>query len=181
MVRLYPHFMERGRYPSYHSTSVLGQIYDEVKFQQQSETAPPIEILPLECFTEVAVSEEDKYRWECLYQEYLKESSALCKVDNKELKNIKFRALFQKYKWILYDAEEFEESQRSRPDLFDEACAIYQVVYRHATRGNEVSKCGFAWKVAGRALCQFYVLKHGGDTALCSFPVLEDAFKKNSA
>ncbi|RLM92045.1 putative RNA-dependent RNA polymerase 3 [Panicum miliaceum] len=44
---------------------------------------------------------------------------------------------------------------------------------------NEASKCGFAWKVAGRALCQLYRLKHSGDTVLCSFSVLEGAFKKN--
>jgi RNA-dependent RNA polymerase len=78
----------------------------------------------------------------------------------------------------LYDAEEFELSQRSRPELFQEACAIYQVVYQLVMGRDEVSKCGFVWKVAGRALCQFYALKHGEDTALCSFPVLEDAFKR---
>lgn len=82
---------------------------------------------------------------------------------------------------ILYDAEEFEESQRSQPELFQEACAIYQVVYQRAIPGDEVSKCGFVWKVAGRALCQLYALKRGGDTALCSFPVLEDALKRYRA
>lgn len=82
---------------------------------------------------------------------------------------------------MLYKAEEFEYSPRERFDLFNEACAVYQVVYEHAVPRNEVSKCGFAWKVAGRALCQLYTLKHGGDTVLCSFSVLEGAFKKNRA
>ena len=41
MVELHPHFMEReGPIPPYHSTSVLGKIYDEAK-SQQSETVQP--------------------------------------------------------------------------------------------------------------------------------------------
>jgi len=63
---------------------------------------------------------------------------------------------------ILYKAEEFEESPRRHSDLFKEACAVYQVVYEHAMFRNEVSMCGFAWKVAGRALCELYMLKRGG-------------------
>ena len=39
MVKQYPHFMER--YPDYHSASVLGKIYDEVK-SQESEAGPSI-------------------------------------------------------------------------------------------------------------------------------------------
>ncbi|TVU03265.1 hypothetical protein EJB05_51208, partial [Eragrostis curvula] len=137
MVKLYPHFMERDHYASYHSTS------DEVKLQE-AETISPITIVPLECFTEELVPDECKRRWWCLYQEYSRESSPLCKVDDKTIKNIKFRALYQKYKRILYDAEEFEESPRSRPELFTEACAIYQVVHKLAMPRNKISKCGFA-------------------------------------
>ena len=81
----------------------------------------------------------------------------------------------------LYHAEEFEESPRSRSDLFNEACAVYQVVYEHALPRNEVGKCGFAWKVAGRALCQLYARQRGGDTVLCSLPVVADALRKNRA
>ncbi|CAL4978427.1 unnamed protein product [Urochloa decumbens] len=178
MVKQYPHFMERGRHLPYHSASVLGKIYDEVT-SQESEAGPSFKIVPLPCFTEVAVSEDYKRRWTALYQEYLRESSKLCKLENKAEKNIKFRELYQEYKWDLYRAEEFEYSPRERFDLFNEACAVYQVVYEHAMPTNEVSKCGFAWKVAGRALCQLYTLKHAGDTVLCSFSVLEGALKKN--
>ena len=39
MVKQYPHLMER--YPDYHSASVLGKIYDEVK-SQESEADPSI-------------------------------------------------------------------------------------------------------------------------------------------
>jgi RNA-dependent RNA polymerase len=76
---------------------------------------------------------------------------------------------------ILYEAEEFETSLRSRSDLFNDACAIYQVVYEHAMPRNEVGKCGFAWKVAGHALCELYALKHGGERVTCLRSVLEDA------
>jgi len=176
MVKQYPHFMER--YPDYHSASVLGKIYDEVK-SQESEADPSIKIVPLQCFTEVAVSEDYKRRWTSLYQEYLRESSKLCKLEDKAERNINFHELYQEYKWVLYKVEEFEYSLRERFDLFNEAYAVYQVVYEHATSCNQVSKCGFAWKVAGRALCQLYTLKHSGDTVLCSFSVLEGAFKKN--
>jgi len=39
MVKEYPHFLEQKR--SYHSTSLLGKIYDQSKLHQ-SETVPPI-------------------------------------------------------------------------------------------------------------------------------------------
>ena len=53
------------------------------------------------------------------------------------------------------------------------------MVYEHAMPRNEVSKCGFAWKVAGRVLCELYLLKHGGERVTCLRSVLENAFKKN--
>ena len=40
MVKKYPHFLERE--PSYNSISVLGNIYDLAKSQQESEIVPPI-------------------------------------------------------------------------------------------------------------------------------------------
>ncbi|KAL6627250.1 hypothetical protein ACP70R_030976 [Stipagrostis hirtigluma subsp. patula] len=179
IVKQYPHFMEREH--SYQSTSVLGKIYDEAK-SQQSEAVPPISIVPLKCFTEVAVSECYKRRWKHLYRnEYLQESSSLCNLVNKEQKNFKFRELYQKYKKILYEAEEYEQSPKNRLELFNEACAVYQVVYQYAMECDQVSKCGFAWKVAGEALCELYVLNHGGPRVTCSRAVLEDAFRKNRA
>nr|CAB3475875.1 unnamed protein product [Digitaria exilis] len=123
-----------------------------------------------------AVSEDYKRRRTSLYHnEYLKQSSALCKVEDKEERNSGFRELFR------YFRREFEASPRSKLDLFSDACAIYQVVYEHAAPRNEVSKCGFAWKVAGRMLCELYFLKHGGETVTCLRSVLEDAFKKYRA
>lgn len=80
---------------------------------------------------------------------------------------------------MLYHAAEFDESQRNRCEVFDEACAIYQIVYEYALRCDEVGRCCFAWKVAGRALCQLHAIKCGGETVLCSHSVLRDAFKRN--
>ncbi|KAJ1282153.1 hypothetical protein BS78_03G028700 [Paspalum vaginatum] len=171
-VAEYPHFMELGEERSYHSTSVLGKIYDEVTLQE-SETDPSIKIVPLSCFMEEEVSEYYKQHWTALYKEYLRESSKLCNLEDKAERNASFRELYQDYKRMLYKAEEFEQSTRERLDLFKEACAVYQVVYKHAMAQEKVkvSKCGFAWEVAGRALCQFYTLKQPGETALCSFSV----------
>ncbi|WVZ72691.1 hypothetical protein U9M48_021110 [Paspalum notatum var. saurae] len=179
MVAKYPHFMELGSERSYHSTSLLGKIYDEVTLQE-SETDPSINIVPLSCFMKEEVSEYYKRHWTDLYREYLRESSKLCNLEDKAEINAGFRELYQDYKRMLYKAEEFEHSTREPFDLFKEACAVYQVVYEHvmAQPEKKVSKCGFAWKVAGRALCQLYTLKNPGETALCSFSVLEAAFNK---
>jgi RNA-dependent RNA polymerase len=81
---------------------------------------------------------------------------------------------------MFYDAAELEESQKNRFAVFKEACAIYQLVYENALKKNDVGKCGFAWKVAGRALCQFYAIKRGGDTVLANMQVLHEAFKRGA-
>lgn len=177
-VKEYPHYMERETYPSYHSTSVLGKIYDEAKAMSQQST--PINISPLTCFTEQVVTEECKELWKHRYREYLRESSALYQEEySKEERNTRFMELYQKYRRMLYHAAEFDESQRNRCEVFDEACAIYQIVYEYALRCDEVGRCCFVWKVAGRALCQLHAIKRGGETVLCSHSVLRDAFKRN--
>ncbi|XP_044347912.1 probable RNA-dependent RNA polymerase 3 [Triticum aestivum] len=186
-VKKYPHYMEKGDDRSYHSTSVLGQIYDEAKaLSEQSKDIPPINISPLACFTEVAVgvTKERKEEWKRLYDEYRGESTALCdkkynKKYSKEERDAGFTKLYQKYRRMLYDAEEFDDSLRNYNEVFGEACAIYQIVYEYARRQNKATLCGFAWKVAGRALCHLHAIKRGGETVLCSQSVLRDAFKKN--
>jgi RNA-dependent RNA polymerase len=79
---------------------------------------------------------------------------------------------------MLYHAEKFDESPRNRNEVFSEACAIYQIVYQYAMRRDKVSMCGFAWKVAGHALCELHLIKRGGETVRCSQSVLRDAFKR---
>ncbi|XP_048562321.1 probable RNA-dependent RNA polymerase 3 isoform X1 [Triticum urartu] len=179
----YPHYMEKGDDRSYHSTSVLGQIYDEAKaLSEQSKDIPPINISPLACFSEVAVgvTKERKDLWKRLYDEYRGESTALYdKKYSKEERDTGFTKLYQKYRRMLYDAAEFDDSLRNYNEVFGEACAIYQIVYEYAQSQNKVTLCGFAWKVAGRALCHLHAIKRGGETMLCSHSVLRDAFKKN--
>ena len=80
---------------------------------------------------------------------------------------------------MLYHAEEFDKSPREWSEVFNEACAIYQIVYEYAMQKNSVSLCGFVWKVVGRALCELHLIKRCREKVLCSHFVLRDAFKKN--
>lgn len=53
-----------------------------------------------------------------------------------------------------------EESARSTSDIFNDALAIYRVTYDYAKAIGDVKKCGFAWKVAGSALCRLHAELH---------------------
>lgn len=53
-----------------------------------------------------------------------------------------------------------EESVRSTTDIYNDAVAIYRVTYDHAIATHNVRKCGFAWKVAGAALCKLHAELH---------------------
>lgn len=59
---------------------------------------------------------------------------------------------------LLYGAVEFEQTVRKTEDIFDEALAIYHVTYDYARITYSVDKCGFAWKVAGSALCKIHAM-----------------------
>uniref|UniRef100_A0A0E0BYL9 RNA-dependent RNA polymerase n=1 Tax=Oryza meridionalis TaxID=40149 RepID=A0A0E0BYL9_9ORYZ len=195
MVKQYPHFM--GRSFSYHSSSILGQIYDKAEDVEslRSCNVQPIVCLIffplflfttirgvslLPCFMEREAPPAVRHLWQHRYEEYLTDSTMLYRaMVDKEERNMKFQELYEKYKHMLYDASEFEQTQRDPDDVFSEACVIYQIVYEKARWSNDASRCGFAWKVAGRALCHFYALKNEGDTALCSLPLLRKIIKKD--
>jgi RNA-dependent RNA polymerase len=57
-VKEYPHYMEREKFPSYHSSSVLGKMYDEAKaMDEQSENIPAIsKLLFLVCSCQFVLS-----------------------------------------------------------------------------------------------------------------------------
>lgn len=57
---------------------------------------------------------------------------------------------------MLYKADDFEESKRPQDEIFNEALAIYHVCYDYARSVRNVGSCSFAWKVAGKALCQLH-------------------------
>ncbi|KAM7519429.1 hypothetical protein LguiB_018391 [Lonicera macranthoides] len=76
-------------------------------------------------------------------------------------------------KKMLYGAPEFEESERKAEDIYNDALAIYQITYDYAkSRGEprDIEKCGFAWKVAGSALCKLHAFKQGGNSAVVCLP-----------
>lgn len=63
---------------------------------------------------------------------------------------------------MLYEVEDFATSSRKMEDIYNEALAIYHVSYEYAHRCADVRKCGFAWKVAGEALCSYHEMKTPG-------------------
>ena len=79
---------------------------------------------------------------------------------------------------MLYHAAEFEQTPRDLDAVFDEACAIYQIVYERAAAAKKPGKCSFVWNVAGRALCHFYALETEGDKVLVPLSVAKNLLKK---
>ncbi|CAM0880235.1 unnamed protein product [Alopecurus aequalis] len=173
MVKKYPHFMDRKQ--CYHSNSILGKIYDEAE-KVQSENVGPIEISLDPRFKERETS-KCKLVWTRHYKEYLRDSGPLIHLDKEEA-DLKFKELYHKYKHMLYDAAEFEQSPRDLKDVFDEACAIYQIVYEEAVAANKPGKCNFVWNVAGRALCHFYAVETEGDKVLVPLSVAKNLLRK---
>ncbi|KAK8448414.1 hypothetical protein SEVIR_7G003552v4 [Setaria viridis] len=180
-VEKYPHFMEKKGFESYHSISILGRIFDETEkaILQRSEDDKQIQITMLPFFTEVEAAPECISLWEYNYEEYLSKSRGLFDLD-KEEKNEEFEKLYQSYKYLLYDAEEFEETSRDLSQVYMEACAIYRIVYERARSTKSISKCRFVWVVAGAALCHLYATKYaaqrGEKTVLCPLSVTRQLY-----
>lgn len=149
----YPHFMQRDGSCSYHSTSILGEIYDKLdEFQSNVRTVGEVWKLPA---FEVAVPERYLNKWKELYNQYRHDMTEALK-RSQDLKNSAADEVIKKYKQLLYEAEDFQESRKDIEELYNEALAIYHVSYNLAISKGEVRKCGFAWKVAGAALCNLH-------------------------
>ncbi|KAL3820984.1 hypothetical protein ACJIZ3_006889 [Penstemon smallii] len=156
---MYPHHMGRDAESSYHSTSILGQIHDIVE-KLKDEPGPKQEIWKLPCF-DIAIPEGYVNMWKVRYDEYRREMSKA--LDSKhEFKNAAANEVIKKYKQLLYDAADMEESTKSTEMIYEEALAIYHVTYDYAISQGEIGKCNFAWKVAGSALCNIYAWKLAG-------------------
>ncbi|XP_071723572.1 probable RNA-dependent RNA polymerase 5 [Rutidosis leptorrhynchoides] len=151
----YPHHM--GRQPKYHSTSILGLIYDA--FQScKNEKLPAQEIWKLPYFNR-SIPNSCLNLWAKRYDEYRRDmSNAL--IHNDLSRNDAANSVNQKYKKMLYGAPDFKDTTRNIEHVYDEALAIYHVTYDYAKSRKDIGKCGFAWKVAGSALCAYHRKRH---------------------
>ncbi|RAL37179.1 hypothetical protein DM860_004101 [Cuscuta australis] len=147
-----PHFMAKER-NSYHSTSVLGEIYDTV-VAYETKAPPPVEIEKLSCFN-IKVPDECLRLWRKRYNEY-RADMAEALSSSGESKNDLANEVVKKYKQLLYGTDELEESEMSMREIYDNALAVYHVTYDHAISMSDVRRCSFAWKVAGSALCRLH-------------------------
>ncbi|KAI3775549.1 hypothetical protein L1987_50128 [Smallanthus sonchifolius] len=155
----YPHYLEKNIEKSYNSSSVLGEIYDTAK-AYQPDNALIRNIWKLPCFN-VEVPEHVLNLWKNRYDSYKQEMfEALQSGD--ESKNNSANIVINKYKQMLYEAEDFASSTRKVEDIYNDALAIYHASYDNAHKYADVRKCGFAWKVAGEALCSFHESKTPG-------------------
>ncbi|CAN0901485.1 Probable RNA-dependent RNA polymerase 5 [Linum grandiflorum] len=192
MVGRYPHYMEKkaGKtkkdMPAYHSTSILGAIYDEVQKIERMDEMPITEIVKLECFAERAPEPLLKM-WRKHYNQYKGEMSRCC--EDEATKNAGAELVNQRYKVLLYGPTgDFHTSEKRKEELFQEARAIYQVVYDYAeelrryANGNiaeqrkAITKCGFVWKIAGTALCALYISSIGEKQMMCSESAYKEVF-----
>ncbi|WOG92878.1 hypothetical protein DCAR_0312155 [Daucus carota subsp. sativus] len=151
----YPHYMEKGK--AYDSTSVLGKICDAVDtYVPKRVLASEIKKLPL--FELVPIPDAKLKFWKEIYDNYRTDmSSALSSTNQSEMKPAD--DVFSKYKKILYGAADFEQSPRKWDDIYVDAVALYHACYDYARSKGDVTKCNFAWRIAGHALCNFHVAK----------------------
>ncbi|XP_058074194.1 probable RNA-dependent RNA polymerase 5 isoform X2 [Magnolia sinica] len=170
----FPHYMERCN--PYNSKSILGMIYDEVdSFKEEDE--PTEEVWELPCFSG-EIPNSCLMQWKERYREYRTEMTCAMSMVG-ESKDSAANEIIQKYKRILYGAAEFEESRRNRGEIFSEALAIYRLSYDYAKKTSKVRRCGFAWKVAGRALCQLHAIKQNESSILCLPSVLREVLNRS--
>ncbi|KAL2321324.1 hypothetical protein Fmac_030293 [Flemingia macrophylla] len=169
-AEMFPHYMERDK--SFTSTSILGLIYDEVgKWQTRDLSRQEIKMLP--CF-DVKVPTSYMEKWEPLYEQYRKDMKNAVRgnsIDKEEAAEV-----IRKYKEKLYDAAKMEDSPKNISDIYYEALAVYRLSYEYAIKTSTVSRCGFAWKVAGPALTRLYNIKQNQKLMNCAPSALREIF-----
>ncbi|CAI9100431.1 OLC1v1025177C1 [Oldenlandia corymbosa var. corymbosa] len=144
----FPHYM--GKTSSYNSTSILGEIHDKVQaFESEKPCVEDIWKLPA---FDVEVPQKYVSSWKVRYIDYKKEMSAALRNEDDESQKLAANEVIKRYRQMLYEAAEFEESKKDIQEIHHEALAIYRVTYDYAIKNKDVVKCGFAWKVAGGAL-----------------------------
>ncbi|KAF3442984.1 hypothetical protein FNV43_RR16902 [Rhamnella rubrinervis] len=169
-VKNFPHYMEKKN--SFKSSSILGIIYDTVNSYQYEDHSNK-EIRKLPCF-DVEVPEPCLKKWMDCYENYRADMSLALQDDDRERKDEAANEVIKKYKKILYEADEFEESSRNREEIFNEALAIYNLAYNYAMGTGKVGNCGFPWKVAGPALFKLHTMKLSEKAIVCLPSVLRE-------
>eukprot|EP00252_Welwitschia_mirabilis_P009774 TRINITY_DN2264_c0_g1_i5.p1 TRINITY_DN2264_c0_g1~~TRINITY_DN2264_c0_g1_i5.p1 ORF type:complete len:908 (-),score=178.98 TRINITY_DN2264_c0_g1_i5:35-2476(-) len=159
-----PHFLNKESFINtekfYMSSSILGKLWD---LQNTNEMDREDEISDLPCFQET--TEECKNIWRKHYKEYLEQMhTALGSLDSKP----SAAQIYTKYKEKLYEARSLQESTKNRKLIYKEACAIYQIAYKEARAKRDAGRCGFAWRVAGEALCKIYCRENSETSLLIS-------------
>ncbi|XP_030488896.2 probable RNA-dependent RNA polymerase 5 isoform X4 [Cannabis sativa] len=165
--KLFPHHMERPK--SFESKSILGLIYDRVNSYKEEDYSKT-EVWKLPCFGDDIIPEDSLKKWKEYHTNYKKEMCDALKNKDNELKTNAADEVLRKYKKLLYEAEDLEESPRSMEEIYSEAIAIYHVTYDHAMGNGSVKNCSFAWNVAGSALFKFYAIKKIGEKAFFCVP-----------
>lgn len=173
--------MERGEFCTYKSSSILGQIHDEVDAFNNFD---PIQVWRLPCFQEQIdqIPLARLLSWKAYYDDYRCEMAAALRAGD-ESKNESAVAVYRKYKRILYgvgssdDADELEKSRKPWEEIRIEALAAYNAAYDHANQEADPQKCNFAWKVAGSALLKIFFMKEKSEKPLqCAPSVLREMF-----
>ncbi|KAK4351547.1 hypothetical protein RND71_030860 [Anisodus tanguticus] len=145
----FPHYMEKGNAFSYHSTSILGQIYDHVD-SYPDEDSCVTEISKLLCF-EVEIPHTCMALWSGRNEEYKKDMTRAMN-SGCELTISSCNEVIKKYK---------ELSVAERLSLTNEVdflqCSCSMALW---SLNEVIGKCGFAWKVAGSALCRIHAMDH---------------------
>ncbi|XP_022732295.1 probable RNA-dependent RNA polymerase 3 isoform X2 [Durio zibethinus] len=149
----FPHYMEREN--SFKSTSILGKMYDFFKSYREEMSRKVKEVRKLPCF-DVGFPEDCGEKWTELCKQYRKDMTHALDGKSKEMREEAAKAVYNEYKEKLYGATEFEQRQKPLDQIYKEALAIYNISYDYAIKIDDVSKCGFAWKVAGSALLSLY-------------------------
>lgn len=153
---------------SYRSTSVLGEIFDRA--DQLKLDGSSIQVWKLSNF--IAEIPKDRLRsWEDHYKAYRSEMTEAMQLGGDSKKEAAGDVI-EKYKQILYGANDLHKSSRPWEEILVDALAVYHVTYDYAIKQGQPKYCGFAWKVAGLALMQAFINEQDEKPVPCLLSVV---------
>ncbi|KAL3687085.1 hypothetical protein R1sor_013394 [Riccia sorocarpa] len=155
---------------TYHSKSIMGQIFDLAK-DKEGEARKIYETITSDPAFKVENFLKHVEMWNKLFKEYKYEMTMTLTNSRSGSNDVSTNtdALFMKYRKKLYGgATSFTECKKlgtkEQKTVLEEASAIYSVVY--STYNRDVSaepKLTFAWNVAVEALCEIYMSNTSGN------------------